>query len=157
MAQPQFKGKLTGIIEVDETYIGGRPRKSQKDIIDGKNFKRGRGTKKTPVVALVQRGGMVKSQVIARLTAKNLKSFVYDNVDNSSMLMTDEFRSYKAMRKDFNHQFVRHGSGEYVRGQVHTNTVEGYFSLLKRGITGVSLRRQGGHRVYRGYFKKLLS
>lgn len=67
----------------------------------------------------------------------NLKEFVYDNVDNTSIVMTDEFKSYKMLRKDFQHKFVRHSLGEYVRGEIHTNTIEGYFSLLKRGITGV--------------------
>lgn len=137
MQQPKLKGKLTGIIEVDETYVGGKPRKTRKDRMDGKNFKRGRGTKKTPVVALVQRDGIVKSQVMTRLTGKNLKSFINENVDNTSVIMTDEFKSYKMLRKDFNHKFVRHSMGEYVRGNIYTNTVEGYFSLLKRGINGV--------------------
>lgn len=67
----------------------------------------------------------------------NLKEFVYDNVDNTSIVMTDEFKLYKMLRKDFQHKFVRHSLGEYVRGEIHTNTIEGYFSLLKRGITGV--------------------
>ena len=88
-------------------------------------------------MALVQRGGIVKSQVVNRVTGKNLKEFICENVDNSSIVMTDEFKSYKMLRKDFNHKFVRHSIGEYVRGNTHTNTIEGYFSLLKRGITGI--------------------
>jgi transposase-like protein len=137
MQQPELKNKLTGIIEVDETYVGGKPRKTQRDIANNKNFKRGRGTKKTPVVALVQRDGIVKSQMMTHLTSKNLKEFVCKNADNSCTIMTDEFKSYKRLRKDFNHQFVKHSMGEYVRGNTHTNTIEGYFSLLKRGINGV--------------------
>ena len=98
----------------------------------------GRGVKKkVPVVALVQRNGIVKSQPLRRLTGKNLKGFIYENVDNASTIMTDDFKSYKTLRKDFQHRVIRHSFGEYVKGQTHTNTVEGYFSLLKRGITGV--------------------
>ena len=76
MQQPALKEKLKGIVEVDETYVSGKPRKTQKDMMSSKKFKRGRGTKKTPVVALVQRDGVVKSQVMTRLTGKNLKEFI---------------------------------------------------------------------------------
>jgi len=137
MQQPALKEKLKGIVEVDETYIGGKPRKSQRDIIRGKSFKRGRGTKKTPVVALVQRNGIVKSQKMTRLTGKNLKGFIQENVDNTCVVMTDEFKGYRTLQRDFNHESVNHSLGQYVKGQVHTNTVEGYFSLPKRGINGV--------------------
>ena len=116
MQQPKLKGKPTGIIEVEESYVGGKPLKTRKEIMNEKNAKRGRGTKKTPVVALVQKDGIVKSQVITRLTGKNLKEFVYKNVDKNSIIMTDEFKSHKILRKDFNHQFVKHSMGEYVRG-----------------------------------------
>lgn len=145
MTQPVLSKKLKGIVEIDETYVGGKPRKSQKGAI------RGRGTKKTPVVALVQRGGIVKSQVMTRLTGKNLKEFVYENVDNTSVLMTDEFKSYKMLRKNYQHKTIRHDLGKYVQGQVHTNTVEGYFSLLKRGITGVF------HHVSKKHLHRYLS
>ena len=137
MQQPALKEKLTGIVEVDETYVGGKPRRTQQDINNKKTFKRGRGTKKTPVVALVQRDGTVRSQIIDRVTSKNLKSFIADNVDKSSVVMTDELNAYKAIRREFNHKTVNHYLGEYVNGPVHTNTVEGYFSLIKRGINGV--------------------
>jgi transposase-like protein len=137
MEQPPLAEKLTGIVEVDETYIGGRPRRTQRDIINNKSSKRGRGTKKIPVVALVQRNGIVKSQVMPRLTGKNLREFVYKNADKGCTIMTDEFGSYKVLRKDFNHQFVKHSMYEYVRGNTHTNTIEGFFGLLKRGINGV--------------------
>jgi len=128
MQQPEAKEKLTGIVEVDETYIGGRCR-----------GRRGRGAgNKTPVVALVQRDGTVKSTTVPRVTAQNLKSFIAQNVDNSATLMTDDFKSYRGLRKQFNKHFViRHSIKEYVKGNIHTNTIEGYFSLLKRGINGV--------------------
>lgn len=73
----------------------------------------------------------------SRLTGKKLKRFISKNADNTCTIMTDEFKSYKMLRKEFNHKSVNHSLGQYVKGQVHTNTVEGYFSLLKRGINGV--------------------
>ena len=128
MSQPKLKEKLNGVVEVDETYIGGRAK-----------GKRGRGAlNKKIVVALVQRNGIIKSEPMIRLTSQNLKSFITENVDNKSVIMTDDFKSYKGLDKQFQKHFViNHSRKEYVKGNVHTNTVEGYFSLLKRGINGV--------------------
>jgi transposase-like protein len=135
MQQKPLAEKLTGIIEVDETYVGGKPRKPIKRVF-GEKMQTGRGTKKIPVVALVQRDGTVKSQVMPRLTGKNLRHFVYQNVGKGSKIMTDEFPRYKKLGRYYNHQTVNHGIKEYVRGEVHTNTIEGFFGLLKRGING---------------------
>lgn len=105
------KKKFKGIVEVDETYIGGKPRKTQRDMMRGKKGKRGRGTKKTPVAALVQRDGIVKSQVMERLTGKNLKSFICENVDNTTVIMTDNYKAYRTLRREFNHKSVNHSIG----------------------------------------------
>ena len=123
---PAFTDKLDGTVEVDETWVGGK----QKGV--------GHGSKvhKTPVVALVQRGGKVRSHVTHRVTAYNLKKAVHDNVELGSKVMTDDFAGYKGLRDGFKHQSVNHSKGEYVRGDAHTNTVEGFFSLLKRGVVG---------------------
>lgn len=116
---------LGGIVECDETYIGGRE-KGQ-----------GMTANKVPVFALVQRGGSVRSMVMPRVTAKNLQAAVRTNVERSAQIMTDSYIGYKGLLGDFAaHETVNHLQKEYVRGQVHTNTVEGYFSLLKRGIIG---------------------
>lgn len=126
MTQWDDGSKLGGIVECDETYIGGK----MKGGGQGKD-------NKVPVFALVQRGGKVRSMVMPRVTARNLRTAVHDHVEKTAQLMTDSFLGYKALSKDYaSHEIVNHSDGEYVRGNVHTNTVEGYFSLLKRGIVG---------------------
>jgi len=127
MSQPPLVHKLNGIVEADETYIGGKGR-----------GKRGRGAeKKTPVFSLVERGGNIKSQPIENVKAKTLKKIMLENIDKNAKIMTDEFPSYKGLKKHFaGHDMIDHGKKEYVRGDIHVNTLEGYFSLLKRGIKG---------------------
>lgn len=127
MGQPPLSEKLLGIVEADETYIGGKA-----------CGKRGRGAEnKIPVFALVQRGGDVRSFKTERVTAKNLKAMIRENVTKDSTIMTDEFLAYNGLDKEFaGHQTVNHGIKEYVRGNAHVNTAEGYFSILKRGIIG---------------------
>jgi len=124
---PQFKDKLSGTVEVDETYVGGK--------------KRGMGNaykgNKTAVVALVERNGAVRSQVVPVVTGKNIRKMLLGNVDKTTDIFTDTFQVYLKATKGFkSHQSVNHHKKEYVRGNVHTNTVEGYFSLLKRGVIG---------------------
>lgn len=122
---------LRGIVEVDETYIGGKPRKG------GPQRKRGRGTSKTPVVGAVERNGNVKAKVMVWLDAKRLTALVRGSIDLiNSTVMTDEFKGYNRLKSITIHKTVNHSSGQYVNGNVHTNTIEGFWALLKRGITG---------------------
>ncbi len=123
---------LRGTVEVDETYIGGKPRKGTK------NNKKGRGTKKTPVMVLVERDGKAVSHPVANVTALTLKTAIKENVNKDSTIMTDEFLSYNGIGKDFKggHKTVNHGKGQYVNGDAYTNTAESYFALLKRGVNG---------------------
>ncbi|MGP8051374.1 MAG: IS1595 family transposase [Desulfobaccales bacterium] len=131
---------LSGTVEVDETYVGGKPRKG----IDPKTgnprpySKRGRGTSKTPVLALVERNGKAVSMPMERLSAENLKGAIKEVVNKDSRIMTDELHAYWGIDDDFagGHQTVNHGRKEFARGDVTTNTVESYFALLKRGIHG---------------------
>jgi transposase-like protein len=131
LQDPGFKTGLTGTVEVDETYVGGKPR-------PGTGYhKRGRGTKKTPVVALVERGGRVRSQVVRPVNAKSIKAILKKHVSPYATIMTDDYGVYPSATKGFHgHQVVNHSAGEYVRGLAHTNTVESFFSLLKRGVVG---------------------
>ncbi len=89
------------------------------------------------VVSLVERNGEVVSKKFDMLKADELQSHIRDQVDKEARIMTDEFSSYRGLDKHFkDHQVVKHGAKEYVRGEVYTNTAEGYFSLLKRGVNG---------------------
>ena len=136
---------LAGTVEVDEAYVGGKPRKG-----DGKYHKRGRGTSKTPVVALVERHGNVRTRVVNSVDAKTLKAAIQDNVSQGSRIMTDEFHAYRRAVKGFTggHLTVNHGLGEYSRDGVNTNTAESFFALLKRGVYGTfhSVSKQHLHR-----------
>jgi transposase-like protein len=125
-------GQSGGTVEVDETYVGGKPRKGTGP------HKRGRGTKKTPVVALVERDGRVRAHPVKRVDAATLKGAIRENVDRSARIMTDELSSYGGIGAEFDggHETVNHSKAEYARGDVHINSAEGYFALLKRGVTG---------------------
>lgn len=128
MQAPKTNRRMKGTIEADETYIGGKAR------MTGTNTGR---ENKTPVVSLVQRGGNVRSFAVAAVTAGTLKEVLLENVHPSSHLMTDELNLYGKIGKNFaSHETVTHRDFEYVRGDAHTNTVEGFFGLLKRGVNG---------------------
>jgi transposase-like protein len=134
MSKEPLAGLLRGTVEVDETYIGGKPRPEA----GVPKAKRGRGTKKTPVVALVERGGKVRARKIERVDGATLKAAIRNHVDRSATIMTDEWAAYRGIGTEFDggHQSVNHGQGEYARGDAYVNTAESYFALLKRGVMG---------------------
>lgn len=123
------KGK---IVEADETYVGGKTRKG------GRKSKFGRGTKKIPVVALIERGGRAHAVSTADAKAHTLGKLLREKVHRDSKLMTDEWRPYIVVGREFKggHKRVEHGKGEYAKGEAHVNSAEGFFALLKRGIVG---------------------
>jgi transposase-like protein len=122
------------IVEADETYIGGKDKNKHKS----KRPNKGRGgVSKEIVVSLVERNGAVRSFHVANVSGKTLRPILVTQIDRASTLMTDEGGQYATFGKEFaRHETVNHGIGEYVRGPFHSNTVEGYFSLLKRGVIG---------------------
>jgi transposase-like protein len=152
-----FQAPLDGVVEVDESYIGGRlkrknnpgglesargyyaRRKREADArARGEKINTGRGTdNKTPVVVLVQRGGQARSYRMANVTADELGRVIRRNVARTAHLRTDQFKSYITPGREYaSHETVNHSEDEWVRGDVHTNTAENYFSILKRGING---------------------
>jgi len=137
--------KLSGTVEVDETYVGGNPRYQGVS-------KRGRGTSKTPVFAAVERGGRIQRRVVADVKGDTLKGAIRELVDTTSRIITDEHVGYRGLDTEYagGHDSVCHGTKEYVRGDIYTNTAESSFALVKRGITGIY------HNVSREYLHRYL-
>lgn len=140
---------LEGIVEMDESYIGGKPRKrnihTPDNVADLANvfdrgdnrIKRGRGTKKVPIAGIVERKGRVVAKVMDRLTSKELIVLLKKTVKTKdTTLMTDDFRAYKKMDELIERFVINHSTKEYARGAVHTNTIEGFWSIIKNGIKG---------------------
>ena len=131
---PAAFGGGGGAVEVDKTFIG------NDRSIKPKHTKKGRGyAHKHKVLSLVDRStGRAKSMVVDDLKSKTLIPILRENIAEDATVYTDEASQYQGLAKDFaTHEYVRHGAGEYVRGEVHTNTIEGYFSIFKRGMKGV--------------------
>jgi transposase-like protein len=123
-----------GFVEVDETFIG------NDRTIKPKGVKKGRGAAhKHKVLSLVDRDtGQKRSMVVDDLSAKTLVPILRENIAREARVMTDEAGQYRKLHAEFaEHGFVRHGAGEYGRGDIHTNTIEGAFSIFKRGMKGV--------------------
>jgi transposase-like protein len=139
--------KLSGDVECDETYIGGKPRPG-----DGQVHKRGRGTSKTPVFAAVERKGRIRRRVVANVTSHTLQAAIREEVDFRARIITDENTAYAGIGSEYEggHQTVCYGTREYVRGDVYTNTAESSFALVKRGITGVY------HNISKEYLHRYL-
>ncbi|MCX5645073.1 MAG: IS1595 family transposase [Phycisphaerae bacterium] len=148
MRQEPTGGLLKGTVEADETYVGAR-----KPRFKGTS-KRGRGTSKKPVMVLVERAGNARSMPIERVDSATLKGEVRKHVDRSAQIMTDDWKSYDGLDKEFAvHDVICHGTGEYARKRgdglsVNTNTAESFFALLKRGHYGIfhSFSRKHTHR-----------
>ena len=136
------------IVEADETYIGGK----EKNKHVGKRNKRNLGgTGKEAAFALVERGGKVRSFHVTEVSGKTLRPILVSQISRKSSLMTDEGGQYYHVGKEFaRHETINHSADEYVRGDAHTNTIEGYFSILKRGIVGTY------HHVSEQHLKRYL-
>lgn len=131
-------GMLKGEVQVDETYVGASRRGKYRNPNEPPR-KRGRGTEKSPVLALVETGGNVHSHPIDRVDTQTLKTAMEAVVDPTATIVTDELRAYPKAVAGFSggHLTVRHGDGQFVGPNGHhTNTAESYFALLKRGIMG---------------------
>jgi len=128
--------KLSGICEADETFIGGNEKNKHKS-------KRTEGTQgrsmktKSAVAGVIERGGELRAKKVPDTTGFNLKSFVCKNILFGSTIHTDEWWGYNGLASAFKHGVIKHNEGQYVNGDTHTNTLEGFWSLLKRGAEGI--------------------
>ncbi|MDR3416406.1 MAG: IS1595 family transposase [Nevskia sp.] len=130
---PEPLGGEGKVVEMDEMYIGGK----EKNKHASKRLNAGRGAVgKEAVFSLVERGGKVRSHHVPSVSAGNLKSILKEQVAAETRLMSDEAATSAAAAVGFSHAAVNHSIGEYVRGDIHTNTQEGYFSIFKRGVMG---------------------
>jgi transposase-like protein len=152
-------GRNGGTVEYDETYVGGKPRGLPNYMLGRINPMTGMGAKrgprpdfkdrKTPVVAGIERGGRVKAKVVTNVTAETLTQNVREMVDTSATLITDERASYKTVGREYAaHHSIKHNKGQWADGDVTTNRIEGFFSILKRKMVGThhSVSRKHLHR-----------
>lgn len=147
MRELNFASQLGGegkIVEADKTYVGGKERNKHRSK---RNKKHIGGVGKEMVFSLFERGGKVRSMHLPSVSADNLRPILKEQIDaERTRLMTDGEGQYRLVAPMFkSHEVVNQGFGEYVRGDVSTNTIEGYFSILKRGIAGVYHHVSGQH------------
>jgi transposase-like protein len=138
--QDETGGMLGGEVEVDETFIGGKARNMHKskrlrlaNTAGSEQLYGGKG--KTVVMGVLERGGKIKASVIRKRMKEEMQGFVRDSVEKGATVMTDEARQYLGIADDYVHEVINHAE-TYVRGQVHTNGIENFWSLLKRGLNG---------------------
>ena len=151
MSAEPLATKLAGIVEIDEGYIGGKRK-------GGRGRGPADGGRKAAVAVLVERGGRVRAMPMQRIDGVSMEREIRNYVEPGSKLMTDETNIYSSIRvkghqriAGMERQSVNHGSGEFVRGDVYTNTAEGFISLLKRGIVGTF------HHIGKGHLGKYVS
>lgn len=136
---------LSGTIEFDETYVGGKEK--NKHLTKRTKGTQGAGSEKTKTVVLgmLERDGDLRMQKIASANQKVVKPIILANIQQGAVVHTDEGSNYKWMRDNYRHAIVKHRAGEYVRGNVYTNSIEGAFSHFKRSIIGIYHKASDKH------------
>jgi len=130
-----FGSKLSGEVEVDETFIGGKARNMHKSRKVGRGFEKRGGVSKTVVMGMLERSGRIKTKVLAERDRKTLHAHILANVEEGCNVITDEYGPYCGLSEKYVHNVINHAE-EYVNGRVHTNGIENFWSLLKRGLSG---------------------
>jgi transposase-like protein len=134
MQQESFS-RLSGEVEVDETFIGGKARNMHKAERKRKGINGGGMGGKTPVLGMVERGGRVQAEVVPNVKKDTLRPRVVSSIEVGSSIYTDALKSYTGLDVAFSHETIDHAE-RYVDGRVHTNTIENFWSLVKRGLHG---------------------
>jgi transposase-like protein len=133
MGEPELAHQLSGEVEVDETSWGGKPRRKFKTRKESIAFREAKAT----VLGLVERGGRVRVKVIPSRWGEPLSDAVRANVNPDAILYTDDWWSYRPLRREYaDHRVINHSAGSYVEGDIYTNTIEGFFGNLKTGMRG---------------------
>lgn len=130
------EGQLENEVEIDETYVGG---KNKNRHASKKHYNpQGRNSdSKAPVLGMVERGGRLIAKTVENVKADTLTPEIIKSVKEATMIYTDEWMGYNRLKRVYDHLAVKHNQGEYVNGRIHTNTIEGFWSILKRGIVGI--------------------
>ena len=136
--------QLEGIVEIDETFVGGKNKNRHHDKKVANS--QGRAYKdKTPVFGMLQRGGKLKAHVVATVTSNSLCQAVKKNVKRGSTIMSDEWKAYNPLQEHYEHKFIEHGKGQYVQGDVYINSLECAWSQFKRSIIGIYVKVSRKH------------
>ena len=132
MCDPEPAPKLKGEVEIDETSWGGKPRRKHRTRAEAMQFREAKPT----ILGMVERGGRVRLRVIASRRGEPLSREVRAHLDPAAFMLTDDWVAYKPLRREFAYAVINHSAGSYVDGNVHTNTIEGFFGNLKTGMRG---------------------